>query len=140
MKRLNLEFDQDLTDKLIKCKQCGNCCNGTIFKNTILMKKDIKLIENHFKMPIREIFELNEITKVHYCGKDFLAIKQPCKFYEDKTCIIYEDRPLVCRQFPINYSNGEIRVDESRCPAAKEFYENKKNEYEETIGENFNGN
>jgi len=137
MKKLNLEFDSEIANTLVKCKQCGKCCNGDLFEIALIAPKDIKKIEKRFNKKINEIFTSDEITDVLHCGKYFSAIKQPCKFYINKVCTIYEDRPLVCRQFPIFYFNGGIRVDEARCLAGKELYEGKKNEYEETIRENF---
>ena len=136
MKRLNLEFDSELSNKLIKCKRCGKCCTKKFFKSILMMPEDIKRIEKRFNKPIEEIFAPSELSKINHCGKDFLAINQPCKFYVEG-CTIYEDRPLVCRQYPIYYIAGEIRVDDINCLAAKEAYENKKEEYEKIMLETF---
>ena len=90
-----------------KCNNCGYCCSnfgpaGTlpVFHwemkklKAIAMEKNISLTfipENVYYDSIsKEIFFINYGMK-----------NMPCPFLEDNKCSIYENRPLICRSFPI---------------------------------------
>ena len=135
-KKLKLEFSDELTKTLVDCQQCGKCCDGSFFKGVILMEEDIKRIEKHFKKNITEILTPKDLGITIHCGKEFFTIIQPCKFYVNKKCSIYDFRPLSCRQYPLFYFNGEITISD-KCSAANDLYTRIEKKYKETLKRNF---
>ena len=129
MDSLRLRYDDTLTSKLVNCKQCGKCCDGTIFTNVALTKEDIARLEDGLGKPFTDIFTTEEIICLNTDGKSRLSFAFPCKFLKDNKCTIYNLRPLACRQYPIYCGEGIIKVDEINCPAGKELYEEKKKQY-----------
>lgn len=127
-----LNYNNKLSDVLIKCKRCGKCCTGTL-GYTVLLKEDIEEIE---KVAGNFIYDI--LYDVEINGKKFKAMKQPCVFYDESIgCTIYNARPLCCRQFPVTYFGGHVLFDASFCPAAKETLEETKREYLKIMKENF---
>jgi Fe-S-cluster containining protein len=76
------------------CHGCGECCSG------------IYLV--HGEKPITTIAEFNQLQPRHQDYQHFVPIEENdtgvmfrCKhLQEDKTCGIYEDRPLFCKKYP----------------------------------------
>ncbi len=91
-----------------KCKKCGFCCDAPT-----VTKKDLSKIAGYLNIP------LNKVIK-EYCkffnGKigELKEIKGKCIFYDfdNKKCLIYPVRPLICRFRPysIQYKNGELII------------------------------
>ena len=108
-------------DKLLKCQRCGKCCTGVLFETGALLfpfeveKLAIKLgISKHqFK------------DRYTYTQEDKRFLKLPCPFYKDGDCSVYEVRPIVCREFPLNQlvpKNGKMEMTVNMdCPAGKEL-------------------
>ncbi len=86
-------------DVLFKCKRCGQCCLS-IGKITLTLDEQKRF------------------------GVE--SLKSPCIYYKDG-CTIYQDRPRVCREFPLNktYPQNEkfwMTVG-MNCEGGKEFGE-----------------
>ncbi|MBD3227713.1 MAG: hypothetical protein GF329_05955 [Candidatus Lokiarchaeota archaeon] len=87
----------------IECNKCGFCCKDT----------EMEISRN----------ELIKIEKLGFSGEKFTEIKNGflklkningfCYFYEKKTkkCIIYENRPLGCRFYPVILFDNECIID-----------------------------
>lgn len=68
------------------CLACGMCCNGVLFHIVRLQQVDsVKRLESLG-------MKINRKKKEPY-------FNQPCRFLEDCTCQIYQDRPSRCRFF-----------------------------------------
>jgi len=81
------------------CDRCGGCCLGELFpleSGLVLTTIESKRLAGIKKIPVEE-FE--DRFTVMLNGR--LVMKYPCSFY-DRGCSIYQDRPLVCRLYPIN--------------------------------------
>jgi Fe-S-cluster containining protein len=82
-----------------KCQRCGNCC-----KSPFIVMENIKLDDGDPRELIRYYtYHSCEPMEKEIQGKKVLAIRIPipCKHFnqEQKTCMIYENRPVVCKEF-----------------------------------------
>ena len=68
----------------ILCRQCGLCCDGSLFADVVISKQELTPIENIIGYEERS-------------GRIFM--QQPCLAYRDGDCQLYNDRPGGCRQF-----------------------------------------
>jgi hypothetical protein len=83
------------------CLACGFCCNGTLHTNTVLQ--------------IDEVDRAREVgLTVEIVGAK-LAFKQPCPMFQEDHCVIYAQRPHVCRRYECallkRYLAGEITLE-----------------------------
>ncbi|KKK84349.1 hypothetical protein LCGC14_2784280 [marine sediment metagenome] len=94
-----------------ECLQCGRCCKDILkhamgsLKGPYLSPEETALFPPHTVSPsIGRGFDIDHITVTRY------QINQAhCpQLVEDNQCAIYENRPLVCRRFPLMWSNGNI--------------------------------
>jgi Fe-S-cluster containining protein len=91
-----------------KCKGCGDCCRNfgekgkciPLFDFEVERLKEIaarKNIKIEFK-PRKYLLEENSgIIFVYLYGLNHNV----CPFLKEKKCSIYQERPIICRQFPI---------------------------------------
>lgn len=85
------------------CKACGFCCDGTLFKRTLISRDhDTDALE----------------SGVFGNVQDQKALPQPCPALEAGICVLYKIRPYTCRKF--------------RCVPLKKFLDNAAS-YEETM-------
>ena len=79
----------------IDCLNCANCCKTT---GPLFLPSDIKRISKRLKMKPIE-FEANYLRVDE--DNDRVLQQVPCTFLgADNRCLIYEDRPKACREFP----------------------------------------
>ena len=79
----------------IDCLNCANCCMTT---GPLFLPSDIKRISKRLKMKPVE-FEANYLRVDE--DNDRVLQQVPCAFLgADNRCLIYEDRPKACREFP----------------------------------------
>ena len=81
---------------MCECKRCGNCCSNFL----PLSKKEIKDLKQIVKQrnlkPISGIFGI--------------GFENSCPFLNGNICVIYEDRPVICRIFTCEkFNNGDYR-------------------------------
>ena len=80
----------------IDCLQCANCCKTM---SPRVKERDIKRISKLFNMSKEKFF-------ARYLEKDddgdYIMNQTPCPFLQtaDNKCMIYEDRPEACANFP----------------------------------------
>ena len=108
---------QEVVDRfrqVFTCRRCGACC--TVFTGVKIAKDEIE------RLPVPQ----NERLDVFELQDGTYYMKEPCRFYDAsaKGCSIYNERPLTCRNFPMNNGNCEdghvhLAVDQT-CPAALE--------------------
>ncbi|MBC7861562.1 MAG: YkgJ family cysteine cluster protein [Bacteroidia bacterium] len=79
----------------INCLNCANCCKTT---SPIFYPKDIDRLAKRLKMkPGNFIDKYLHIDS----DKDYVLNTAPCPFLDGENyCIVYEDRPTACREYP----------------------------------------
>jgi len=116
-----------------KCSRCTNCCT-TLGKGEGSADSGLPL----FSWEYRRLSRLAEENKVkadfaadNIVGETNLAagwiLKGPiCPFLKGKECIIYEQRPLRCRSYPVEARNinGKVRFGSNICPSMPSLYQN----------------
>lgn len=115
-------------DKWLKtrCVGCGRCCTETIVPVT---DADVRRLMKATGQPASEIVRFFGPDDVDWDADDghwvetqqgprFLALKKAkerCQFLDDqKRCMVYEDRPITCRTFPL-----QIFLDETESRIEK---------------------
>lgn len=105
------------------CNMCGKCCRIATFKNGLAYEEIVKLANNKDDDPIQvegakdflSIFtpyeSVEEARKIcsefvdrvySRFGENSTASFFYCKYIdENNKCLIHEDRPLLCRMYPI---------------------------------------
>lgn len=113
------------TFKQIDCLDCANCCKTT---SPIFIQTDIDRLAKVFRMKSSQF--IDEYLHRDEEG-DYVLNNSPCPFLgSDNKCLVYEDRPKACREYPhTNRKNILGILDLSLkntlvCPAvSKIFYE-----------------
>jgi len=94
-----------------KCIQCGACCKDISGKLTSSrglplfeweVKKIKKLAKKHnLPIEIKPIDNiLDKLSGLYFCT-GYLIKNEPCTFLKNNKCLIYKNRPIICRAFPI---------------------------------------
>ena len=112
-----------------KCLKCGKCCYRYIINNV----HSIEYL--NILRYITEKFMPDEISKFYAFAKMNLGIEQryrkenikkpkkwhPCIFIDEqnKTCKIYEYRPLVCRVWGLDYGKNYSNKKKNKIPCSK---------------------
>lgn len=113
----------------IDCLSCANCCKTT---GPLFLPSDVKRISKRLKM---KPFDFE--TKYLRVDEDNDRVLQqvPCAFLgADNHCIIYEDRPKACREFPhtnrpkFHQITNITEKNVSVCPAVFAMVERMKSE------------
>lgn len=109
--------------KKIDCLECANCCKTT---SPIFIKTDIERLAKVFKMKPSTF--LDTYLRLDEDG-DYILQSAPCPFLNaDNTCLVYEDRPKACREYPhTNRKNmhGILNLSLKNtlvCPAVLEIF------------------
>ncbi|MFC3414738.1 YkgJ family cysteine cluster protein [Algoriphagus hitonicola] len=96
-KKLDEEFAQlhDSVFEEIDCLECANCCKTT---SPIFLQTDVDRLAKVFRMKPSVFLD----TYLHRdADGDFVLNSSPCPFLgEDNKCLVYEDRPKACREYP----------------------------------------
>jgi Fe-S-cluster containining protein len=108
----------------VNCLECGNCCKSLGPK---LNTTDIRRISSVLRIKASE-FEQKYLRTDE--DDDFVFSTMPCVFLaEDNSCVIYEDRPRACREYPHTDQRKMHKVLDSTlknisiCPAVFEIVE-----------------
>ena len=109
--------------KKIDCLSCANCCKTT---SPIFRDVDIKRIAKKLRMPIGKF--IGTYLRMDE-EKDYVLQTSPCAFLDaDNTCLIYEDRPLACREYPHTNRKNMFQIldltltNSLICPAVSEIF------------------
>lgn len=109
----------------IDCLNCANCCKTT---SPIFLQTDIDRLAKTFRMKSSEF--VDEYLFRDSEG-DYVLHSSPCPFLgRDNKCLVYEDRPKACREYPHTDRKNMLGILELSlkntlvCPAVlKIFYE-----------------
>lgn len=100
--QLYKELDSLFGDISKICKQCKEeDCHGYLWlmpkEVGPLYEKDIEIMEINKDVCFINPFSGENVTI------NVEAFKPQCPCYQDRKCSIYNDRPLVCRMYPLNF-------------------------------------
>ena len=92
-KRFHQLHEETFTE--IDCLDCANCCKTT---SPIFIQTDIDRLAKTFRMKSSQFIE----TYLHRDEEgDYVLNSAPCPFLQaDNKCLVYEDRPKACREYP----------------------------------------
>lgn len=118
---------QNLHDEVfekVDCLACANCCKTT---SPIFYQRDIERVAKRLKLPIQKFIA----QYVHLDeDKDYVLNVAPCPFLDSENfCIIYEDRPNACRDYPHTNRKRFVQIlnltlrNTFICPAVYEIVE-----------------
>ncbi len=101
------------------CSRCGTCCLET---EMLLSTKDIERL-------IKKGYSTEFFTR--HDNKGYTILKNQnghCVFFNasKKKCIIYNDRPMGCRYYPIIFDETKGIIIDNLCPSNKSWTKNRK--------------
>ena len=97
LKKMDCEIHQlhDTYSEKIDCLQCGNCCKTL---GPRITDNDIRKMAKALNMSPSEV--LDTYLRIDE-DDDYVFKEMPCPFLmPDNYCIIYENRPKACREYP----------------------------------------
>lgn len=114
----------------IDCLTCANCCKTT---SPVFYDRDIDRIAKRLKMrPSEFIDKYLHIDE----DKDYVLNVAPCPFLDNENyCLIYEDRPTACREYPHTNRKRFYQIldltlkNTAVCPAAFRIVEEMKRKF-----------
>lgn len=96
-KELDEKFEKlhDQVFQNLDCLECANCCKTT---SPIFLQTDIDRLAKVFKMKSSGFIE----SYLHRDEEgDYVLNSSPCPFLGgDNKCLVYEERPKACREYP----------------------------------------
>jgi len=114
----------------INCLECANCCKSI---SPIIIDKDIQRIASRLKLKPSEFTEEYLLLDK---DNDYVFKQSPCPFLmPDNYCVIYEDRPRACREYPHTnrrrmYQLLKLALKNAEyCPAVYEIIHKLKEEF-----------
>ena len=101
-----VEGNVEITDNTIcgKCSKCGECCSCFL----PICQKELDIIQeyvikNNIKPQTQMLVMQNRLC---------------CPYYNGKQCLIYEVRPLICKEF---YCNKKMDIETAKKFKDKEY-------------------
>lgn len=83
---------------LFRCQQCGACCTHEMSQQ----ERGIGLLEDELVRLVTLKDMKSQEFRAKYCRQSSASMDYPCPFYKPGGCSIYEQRPIVCRFFPLD--------------------------------------
>jgi len=94
----------------LNCKNCNDyCCKNEMVG---LFKSEVELLKK-----IKPDLNLKDFGEILY-------LEPPCPFFKDNKCSIYEQRPIICRSFPVflqGSNNKNYIKKHSFCPKHRDL-------------------
>lgn len=96
-----------------ECKKCGKCCEDfgnhghylPLFEWEVTELRDIAKNKN-VNLNIKPIDVMLDKKSGFAFTFQYGMLNEPCPFLINKSCSIYENRPIACRQFPIGKTHA----------------------------------
>jgi uncharacterized protein len=111
----------------IDCLTCANCCKTT---SPIFYQTDIERVAKALRMKPGDFIE--KYLRIDE-DKDYVLKSSPCPFLDSENyCMVYEDRPKACREYPHTDRKKMVQIMELThkntlvCPAVLEIVERMK--------------
>lgn len=96
----------------LKCDTCnGRCCTSPPHKKKLGY---IALMPSEYNVLKAKGIAM-QITMRHRDGRELPSMSYPCVFLANGRCSVYEDRPLICRMYPVQFNEEGLAIDSS-CP------------------------
>jgi uncharacterized protein len=106
----------------VDCLTCANCCKTT---SPIFYQNDIERVAKSLRMKPGDFIE--KYLRIDE-DKDYVLKSSPCPFLDaDNYCMVYEDRPKACREYPHTDRKKMVQITELTfkntmvCPAVLEM-------------------
>ncbi|HEY9007278.1 YkgJ family cysteine cluster protein [Ohtaekwangia sp.] len=106
------------------CLTCANCCKTT---SPIFYQTDIERVAKSLRMKPGDFIE--KYLRIDE-DKDYVLKSSPCPFLDtDNYCMVYEDRPKACREYPHTDRKKMVQIMDLThkntlvCPAVLEMVE-----------------
>lgn len=98
-------------DVRFECTRCALCCGDTEtrVRHILLLEHEAETISRITSKPIDEFARKTTGRRPYAYEMKKTAAKEKCLFLNDKTCIIYPSRPLICRFYPFQLSTATAR-------------------------------
>lgn len=104
------------------CLTCANCCKTT---SPIFYQNDIERVAKSLRMKPGDFIE--KYLRIDE-DKDYVLKSSPCPFLDgDNYCMVYDDRPKACREYPHTDRKKMIQITDLTfkntlvCPAVLEM-------------------
>ena len=117
-------YAHDEVFERIDCLSCANCCKTT---SPIFYQRDIERIAKRLRIKPGDFIE--QYLRVDE-DKDYVLKSSPCPFLDqDNYCMVYEDRPAACREYPHTNRKNMYQIMELTykntlvCPAVLSIVE-----------------
>lgn len=108
------------------CNKCGKCCKNFGPVGLMILPWELKNFQEKADA-INKSLKLGSMALSEEVHKKNLVVSyyiknEPCIFYQEGICSIYDDRPLVCRSYPLMYNPEENRIEiNGDCPQDNKF-------------------
>jgi Fe-S-cluster containining protein len=106
----------------VDCLTCANCCKTT---SPIFYQNDIERVAKSLRMKPGDFIE--KYLRIDE-DKDYVLKSSPCPFLDaDNYCMVYEDRPKACREYPHTDRKKMVQITDLTfkntlvCPAVLEM-------------------
>jgi len=100
------------------CHNCGKCCNT--YPIDIGYSDICRWREEKRNDILQQVSFINNYPSKGYAGfyieKTLRNPKQPCPFWNNERCSIYETRPMVCKDFPQSHDDNCCKYYEDKIP------------------------
>jgi Fe-S-cluster containining protein len=110
-------------DKFV-CDGCGKCCRKFGQKGLPLFDFEVERLRKMYKGNEKLDIRPTEIFLDRKSGKRFAVLyglfNEPCVFLKDGKCLIYDERFLICRAFPV-FSTASFKFN--KVAGVPEFME-----------------
>jgi len=113
------------------CIRCGKCCrllvseNRGIMRGLTLLPEETSLFPENTVKPTIGVGETPHDPRFRVLAYQ-LAV-EPCPYLRDTGCLVYDDRPASCRQFPFSLEptgdGGRLLGVDLNCPVATRLLE-----------------
>lgn len=111
----------------IDCLKCANCCRNL---GPRITDKDIERLSKYLRLKTNDFIE--QYLRIDE-DNDYVFKEMPCPFLApDNYCLVYEQRPKACREYPHTDSKKMIKLlnltltNAETCPAVYLVLENLK--------------
>ena len=104
--------------KQFRCLRCGKCCTMGI--GIALLPREYRLLKKI--APIKLGIPKSKFKELTYAKNGDRFIKYPCPFYGDNSCIIYNDRPIACRTYPLSILKNRGIFISNKCESIRKYF------------------